>query len=368
MLSCEPLLKSDCVLDVNVTKNEETKSQPWPRSLARTWTTMLLLVTCLLYCARMAMPVCAVTMATQFSWSKTESGVVMSGFFWGYCFTQVLGGHASDRIGGERVLLWSTTAWAFITAVTPVLVRLNVSPLVTMTIARFLMGLFQGVHYPCLASVCAQRVEEGQRGFMMSVMGCGSHLGLLAVGGAGSVILELYSWEPVFEIVGFFSFLWVFSVKYLLKAIMPEMPSNHAPKLSQQQSASFWLKLCTEPAVLSMVFAHICFSGSSYTLISWLPTFFKETYPHAQGWVFNVVPWIVAIVLSLIGGSLSSYLIKIGYSTTTVRKMMQFCSMGISGVFLLMLCRNPSFSSAVALVSAVVGLSTFNSRQEQILI
>lgn len=69
----------------------------YSRSLAQTWTAMLLLITCLLYCARMAMPVCAVAMATEFKWSKMETGVVMSGFFWGYCFTQILGGHASDR-------------------------------------------------------------------------------------------------------------------------------------------------------------------------------------------------------------------------------------------------------------------------------
>lgn len=48
------------------------------------------------------------------------------------------------RIGGERVLLISTIAWASLTAATPVLVHLNVSPLITMTTTRFLMGLFQG--------------------------------------------------------------------------------------------------------------------------------------------------------------------------------------------------------------------------------
>lgn len=63
----------------------------------RAWTLMLLLVTCLLYWARMAMAVCVHTMAKQFGWNKKESGLVLGIFFWGYCFTQVLGGHASDK-------------------------------------------------------------------------------------------------------------------------------------------------------------------------------------------------------------------------------------------------------------------------------
>lgn len=67
------------------------------RPVARVWTVVLLLGTCLLYCARVAMPICAVSMAEQFKWSKRESGMVLGSFFWGYCFTQVLGGYVSDR-------------------------------------------------------------------------------------------------------------------------------------------------------------------------------------------------------------------------------------------------------------------------------
>lgn len=65
--------------------------------MARVWTAVLLLGTCLLYCARVAMPICAVSMAEKFHWSKRESGMVLGSFFWGYCFTQVFGGYVSDR-------------------------------------------------------------------------------------------------------------------------------------------------------------------------------------------------------------------------------------------------------------------------------
>lgn len=32
----------------------------------------------------------------------------------------------------------------------------------------------------------------------------------------------------------------------------------------------------------SMMFAHLCLGGTSYTLLSWLPTYFKETFPHSK--------------------------------------------------------------------------------------
>lgn len=67
------------------------------RQLAQRWTLVLFVGTCLLYCTRMAMPISAVTMAATFQWSKIDSGLVLGGFFWGYCFTQILGGHVSDK-------------------------------------------------------------------------------------------------------------------------------------------------------------------------------------------------------------------------------------------------------------------------------
>ncbi|KAG9332532.1 hypothetical protein JZ751_014630 [Albula glossodonta] len=240
-----------------------------PKPLARIWTVVLLLGTCLLYCARVAMPICAVTMADQFKWSKSESGMVLGSFFWGYCFTQVLGGYVSDRVGGEKVLLLSAAAWGAMTAFTPVLARLCSQPIVSMTLARFLMGLLQGVHYPSLASLCSQKVIESP---IITLESLGS-------GGA-------------------------------------------QPKLSKRH----WLRLFKQPA----------------------------------GWVFNVIPWFVAIPSSLFSGCLSDHLIGQGFDTASVRKLMQFFSMGVSSIFTLSLCGTTTFPTAVAFVSATMGLATFS--------
>lgn len=345
---------------------EETERKTlWPRSLFKTWTAMLFLGTCLLYCSRTAMPICAATMAEEFQWSKTESGVVLGGFYWGYCFTQILGGHASDRIGGERVLLFSTICWTVITTSTPLLAQLSWKPLVSMTIARFLMGLSQGVYYPSLASLCSQRVVEGERGFLMSTMGSGSYLGTLIVGGLGSLILEHYDWETVFYSIGLLAALWAFIVwKSLLigEILSIQVLLGQATcSCSWSFSSGHWQRLLKQPSVCAMVFAHLCFSSTSYTMMSWLPTYFKETFPHTKGWVYNVIPSLVAIPSAIFGGSFSDFLIKQGYGVAAVRKIMQFLAMGVSSVFILLLCRPVTFPSAVALTSAAMGFATFNS-------
>ncbi|KAM4610305.1 voltage-gated purine nucleotide uniporter SLC17A9 isoform 2-T4 [Polymixia lowei] len=322
---------------------------------------MLLLGTSLLYCARMAMPICAVSMATTFQWSKTESGLVLGGFFWGYCLTQILGGHMSDKVGGERILFLSTASWAAIIASTPLLAQLGTHQLAAMTIARFLMGLLQGVFYPSLASLCSQRVPEGERGFMMSTINSGCYLGTLLMGGLGSLMLNCCGWESVFYGTGFLSGLWALIVwQFLLKGqIIPKyMLSSHVSHWSSPRIR--WWRLIKKQPVWAMIFSHTCFSSTSYTLLSWLPTYFSDTFPHAMGWVYNVIPWLVAIPSVLAGGYVSDFLINKGYGVASVRKIMQLVAMGVSSFFILLLCRPVTFRSALASVSVTMGLVTFN--------
>ncbi|XP_034063521.1 solute carrier family 17 member 9b isoform X3 [Gymnodraco acuticeps] len=309
-------------------KNWPEHNTHWTRPVARVWTVVLLLGTCLLYCARVAMPICAVNMAEQFHWSKSESGMVLGSFFWGYCFTQVFGGYVSDRVGGEKVLLLSTAAWGAMTAFTPILAHFCSQPIFSMTLARFLMGLLQGVHYPSLASLCSQKVVESERGFLMSTVGSGSYLGTLVVGGAGSLMLDLYGWQSVFYVSGLLSLLWAYCMwKYLLKGEGPIITLESLGSGGPQSKLSkrHWLRLLKQPAVCAVIVTHLCAASTFFTLLSWLPTYFKDTFPDAKGWVFNVVPWLVAIPSSLFSGCLSDHLIRQGFDTASVRKLMQRC-------------------------------------------
>ncbi|XP_054652283.1 solute carrier family 17 member 9-like isoform X2 [Dunckerocampus dactyliophorus] len=333
-------------------------------AVARKWMPVLFVGTCLLYCARMTMPVCAVSMATMFHWSKIDTGLALGGFFWGYSCTQILGGHASDKIGGERVLFFSAASWAMITAATPFLAYLGTHTLALMTMARVLMGLVQGVFFPSLASLIAQRAAEGEKGFLMSIMQSGSSFGILIAGGLGSLMLDWYNWESTFYAVGFLSGLWALIVwQCLLKGQpYPMQRERRNDSQSKSFSISYLLHLLRKPCVWAMVFAHLCTCGTSYVLLSWMPTYFSEEYPHATTWVYNVFPWLASIPAALWGGYVSDSLISQGYSVVFVRKTMQFIAMGASGVFVIPLTGKVSFPMAVILISAaMVSLSLTSS-------
>uniref|UniRef100_A0A3Q2Q893 Solute carrier family 17 member 9b n=1 Tax=Fundulus heteroclitus TaxID=8078 RepID=A0A3Q2Q893_FUNHE len=308
----------------------------WSRPVARVWTVVLLLGTCLLYCARVAMPICAVSMAEKFNWTKRESGMVLGSFFWGYCFTQVFGGYVMNAL--------PNSFWLCIDVL-----------------------FFLGVHYPSLASLCSQKVVESERGFLMSTVGSGSYLGTLVIGGVGSLMLDLYGWESVFYVSGLLSVLWAYCMwKYLLKGEGPiiTLESLGNGVAQSKLTKRHWARLLKQPAVCALLvtllphfFLPLDFLSFSNNLL-WLTLLVKVM--SQQGWVFNVIPWLVAIPSSLFSGCLSDHLISQGFDTASVRKLMQFFSMGVSSVFTVLLCGNTTFPWAVAFVSATMGLTTFS--------
>ncbi|XP_071067906.1 voltage-gated purine nucleotide uniporter SLC17A9 isoform X2 [Dasypus novemcinctus] len=302
-------------------------------------------------------------MSQDFGWSKKEVGVVLSSFFWGYCLTQVVGGHLGDRIGGEKVIVLSASAWGLLTATTPLLARLGGAHLLVLTSSRVLTGLLQGVYFPALTSLLSQKVRERERAFTYSAVGAGSQVGTLVTGGVGSLLLDRYGWQSVFYFSGGLTLLWAYYVyRYLLseKALLTALSVLAQGLPVAHRTRVPWRRLFRKPSVWAVVLAQLCSACSFFVLLCWLPAFFSETFPGSKGWVFNVVPWLVAIPAGLLSGLLSDHLISRGYRTITVRKLMQVMGLGLSGVFALCLGHTSSFCKSVAFASASIGLQTFN--------
>nr|XP_017519259.2 solute carrier family 17 member 9 isoform X1 [Manis javanica] len=364
----------------NEGRRDAAQDAQWSRPECQAWTGTLLLGTGLLYCARASMPVCTASMSQDFGWNKKEAGIVLSSFFWGYCLTQVVGGHLGDRIGGEKVILLSASAWGLITAATPLLARLGSAHLVVMTSSRVLTGLLQGVYFPALTSLLSQKVRTSERAFVYSTVGAGSQFGTLLTGAAGSLLLDWYGWPSVFYFSGGLTLLWACYVyrshpglgrfgarpagvqthQSSLETAFPEGFCLPVPPTLESGQGPRCRILSPATARRAAIASQLSSACSFFILLSWLPTFFKETFPSSKGWVFNVVPWLVAIPASMFSGFLSDWLINQGYRTITVRKFMQVMGLGLSSIFALCLGHTSSFCKSVVFASASIGLQTFN--------
>lgn len=80
-------------------------------------------------------------------WSKADSGIILSSFFWGYTLTQVASGYVSDRIGGQKIMWIAALGWSSTTfLMTNVIESFSNSQYCIQIIAlsRMINGAFQG--------------------------------------------------------------------------------------------------------------------------------------------------------------------------------------------------------------------------------
>ncbi len=85
-----------------------------------------------------------------FVWEKSIQGLILSSFFYGYLFTQIVGAWLAIRFGPKIVLVISIFISSIFTLLTPLAARLGY---IALFICRFLIGLAHGVVWPSLGGL-----------------------------------------------------------------------------------------------------------------------------------------------------------------------------------------------------------------------
>ena len=107
-------------------------------------------------------------MSQSLGWNSSEQGLVLSGFFWGYMTTQVLGGYLAEKYGGVRVLLGGSLSfyvevhklaavltWSLFTLLTPIAAELSLPILLAV---RAGMGFGEGMALPAVHALLSRFV------------------------------------------------------------------------------------------------------------------------------------------------------------------------------------------------------------------
>ncbi len=119
------------------------RASSWPRRY--TVVGLFFLATVLCYIDRVSISVAIIPLARDRGYNGATQGIILSAFFWGYLWPQLLGGWMSDRFGGRRVLAFGVALWSLATLLTP-----PASMAFGLLIAaRVLLGLGEGRQFSC---------------------------------------------------------------------------------------------------------------------------------------------------------------------------------------------------------------------------
>ncbi|XP_011502869.1 PREDICTED: solute carrier family 17 member 9 [Ceratosolen solmsi marchali] len=332
----------------------------WARRERLKWSLILLSGTCFVYASRTSVPLLMPIIGKEKGWSKTDSGTILSSFFWGYTMTQVLGGYISDRIGGQRIMWIAAVGWGILTFLLPDIIEFSSKydySIEIIAFARMINGAFQGMHFPSMISLTSQRLTESERASFFSLVTSGSALGTLLTGVLGSYVLQHYEWDSVFRVLGCISIAWTFLLIYyslLLSGrsiIDKESSDNKLPIKELITKAPFW----------SCVIGHACQNNCFFILLSWMPTYFHDTFPEVKSWIVNMVPWLASVPSIFLGRAISEKLIKIGFTVTVTRKIIQTTCFVIQAINLLFLAATDTSEKAILYLTLIIAGSGFHN-------
>jgi len=333
----------------------------WPRR----YTIVLLfaLATALCYVDRVNISIAIIPLAHDKGYDATRTGLVLSAFFWGYLWPQMLGGWMADRFGGKRVLAAGVALWSAATFLTPPAAAMSFGTLLLM---RALLGAGEAVNFPAVHSIAARWTIESERARAISLHFSGVAFGTMVALLASPIIVIGLGWQSVFYISGALGLVWV-AIWWNKAANAPEECDGvtaaemelirRGRNESGLADAIPWGPILHEKAVWAIVIAHLCNNFGFYILLLWLPTYLHHTFniPMARLGLFSVIPYAAAFVMQNLSGWIADRLHQRGIRLTVVRKMLQSIAFTGGALPLLVLPLIHTPRVAVALVTLSLG-------------
>ncbi|KAF9099525.1 hypothetical protein BGX29_007111 [Mortierella sp. GBA35] len=152
------------------------------------------------------MAVAIVAIAAEYNYNKSQQGVILAAFFFGYVATPIIGGTLADRYGGKRVLAIGALVWTFFTFVTPAAAAMG---LAWAVVVRIGLGLGEGVAYPAIHSMIGTWIPPCERSKAVASVTAFAYLGsVIALPTSSALVVSSWGWRSIFWLFGTLGLLW----------------------------------------------------------------------------------------------------------------------------------------------------------------
>jgi len=299
------------------------------------------------YIDRGNLAIAAPFLQTELSLSHSRLGLLLSAFFWTYCFSQLLSGWLVDRFNVNLVFAAGFALWSVATALTGV-----AHSFLLLFALRLLLGLGESVAYPSYGKILALNFSENQRGFANSVLGSGLLLGPGFGFLLGGMLIARLGWRPFFFALGSLSLLWLIPW-FVFMPRSSAQPSTLSPDSSVAPSFFAFLRLRSAWGTCLGLFAN---NYVSYFLITWLPYYLvrERNFSIAGMARLTGAAYLLGSLASLLSGWLSDRWISSGATLTLVRKTFTGGGLAFCGIFVgLAGLSDPVYSSASLILGVI---------------
>jgi ACS family hexuronate transporter-like MFS transporter len=200
------------------------------------------------------------------------------------------------------------------------------------SVFRFLLGMGEAANWPGAVKAVAEWFPPKERAFAAGFFNSGSSLGAVVAPPLISWIIIQFGWRAGFVITGGLGLFWLIgwlflyhvpekhrritvSELHLIQEGRTSAAERHTPSLP-------WLSLFHYRQLWALIVARILSDPVWWFYVFWLPEYLKQqrAFSIAMIGMFAWIPFFSAGVGSFVGGGVSSYLIRKGWSISVARK------------------------------------------------
>ena len=300
---------------------------------------LLFAATTINYMDRQLIGILKPLLQNELGWSETDYGHIVLAFQAAYAVGLLLAGSAVDRIGTHRgfsiaIALWSLAAMAH------ALTR-SLSGFIA---ARFALGLGESAHFPVAIKTVAEWFPRSERALATGLFNAGATLGALATPLVVPIVVAAFGWQAAFLVVGALGFVWL---AFWLALHASPRQSRHVARaelehiVAEPEAASpaaqvRWRDLLPYRETWAFALAKFLTDPIWWLYLFWLPDFFARSFKiDLKGLSMpTAAVYLSAGAGSIVGGALSSWLIRRGTPANRARKLaMLACALAATPVW-----------------------------------
>ncbi|UNT00572.1 MFS transporter [Streptomyces tubbatahanensis] len=345
------------------------------------------------YADRAAIGVAAPYIISEFGFSETAFGWILSIFALSYAPFGFLGGWAADRFGPRKAMGWAALAWSVFTAATAA-----GAGLVSFLVIRILFGAAEGPQATVTAKLMNTWFPKRELGTAVGVANAATPLG----GAVGTPIVVAVieatdgNWRVPFVIFGVIGVL--FTVGWF--AVVRDTPERHpwvrpaelreirgaetgkeaedgtaaageASGTGDGHAERAWAALpgmwhyVARPVIWATALAYFGYAWILNVFLTWFPTYLvsERGIDLDQLAVAGAIPWIGGCVGMIAGGIATDWLVRRLGAAATVRRWTIVVCLILTALLFGCIALVGSAGEAVALMAVIVFLLYFTGAQ-----
>jgi ACS family D-galactonate transporter-like MFS transporter len=283
---------------------------------------------------------------TELKLSPEQFGLIGSAFFLLFPVSAVLVGFVTNRVAARHSLLAMAILWSLVQ-----FPMLGVTTLQVLIASRIFLGIAEGPAYPVAMHAVYKWFPDSLRAMPTAVIAQGSTIGVIVAVPVLNWIIVRYSWHWAFAALGLAGLSWV-----VLWALFGREGTLVDPPVGEDAAAGGsvpYRYLLTCPSIIAACCAgFVTYWGLALTL-TWFTSYLVDGlgYSQSTGGDLSVLPWLIGLVVVLLGGWISQRLKTAGYSSRLSRGAFASATVFLGGCLLLFVGHMPTPGLKIALLT-----------------